>query len=125
MNNEILDMRKHNFKESTVWQKARQLVIDVYKITKFFPYDEKYALTSQVKRSVVSIPSNIAEVAGMGTKKDFAHFLNISYGSANELESQLINTIDLKFINKEQLKEVYNLLMKVQKMIYTFQKTLR
>jgi len=125
VNNEILDMRKHNFKKSTVWQKTRQLVIDVYKITKFFPYDKKYALTSQVKRSVVSIPSNIAEVAGMGTKKDFSHFLDISYGSANELESQLINTIDLKFINKEQLKEVYNLLMKVQKMIYTFQKTLR
>jgi len=118
-------MRKHNFKELTVWQKARQLVIDVYKITKFFPDDEKYALTSQVKRSVVSIPSNIAEGAGRGTEKDFAHFLDISYGSANELESQLINAIDLEFINKEQLKEVYNLLMEVQKMIYTFQKTLR
>jgi len=118
-------MRKHNFKELKVWQKARKLVVDVYKITKYFPEEEKYALTSQVKRSVVSISSNIAEGAGRGTEKDFAHFLDISYGSANELESQLINAIDLEFINKEQLTQVYSLLMEVQKMIYTFQNTLR
>ena len=67
-------MSRHNFKELKVWQKARTLVVDVYKITKYFPEEEKYALTSQVKRSVVSISSNIAEGSGRGTEKDFVIF---------------------------------------------------
>jgi len=118
-------MSKHNFKELKVWQKARVLVVNIYEITKLFPLEEKYALTSQIKRSVVSISSNIAEGAGRGTNKDFAHFLDIAYASSTELESQLINAVDLEFINKERLKEVYNLLIEVQKMIYTFQNKLK
>ena len=118
-------MVKHNFKELLVWQKARQLVVETYKITACFPDNEKYALTSQVNRSVVSISSNIAEGAGRNTNKDFAHFLDVSLGSSYELESQLINAVDLGFAKKEHVKEVYLLLTEVQKMIVGFQKTLR
>lgn len=118
-------MSTHNFKQLKVWQKARAIVVDVYKITKLFPDDEKYALISQIKRSVVSISSNIAEGAGRGTDKDFAHFLDFAYGSSFELESQLINAVDLGFVNKDELINVYNLLQEVQKMIYVFQKKLK
>ncbi len=117
-------MGGHNFKELKVWQKARKLVVDIYKITKFFPEDEKYALTSLVKRSVVSIPSNIAEGAGRGTNKDFAHFLDYAYGSALELESQLINAVDLEFVTKEQIYKEYSLLMEIRKMLHSFNNTL-
>jgi four helix bundle protein len=118
-------MGKHNFKELKVWQKARQLVVEIYKISSCFPANEKYSLTSQINRSAVSVSSNIAEGAGRNTQKDFAHFLDVSLGSSYELESQLINAVDLAFVNKEQVKEVYLLLNEVQKMIVGFQKTLR
>lgn len=118
-------MTKHNFKELIVWQKARILVVDVYKITRSFPSEEKYALTSQIKRSVISISSNIAEGAGRSTDKDFAHFLDIALGSSNELESQIINATDLEFVSKENIKDVYNLIIEVQKLIYGFQKKFR
>ena len=118
-------MTKHNFKELIVWQKARTLVVDVYRLTKSFPNEEKYALTSQIKRSVISISSNIAEGAARNTDKDFAHFLDIALGSSNELESQIINVTDLKFVVKNDVKDVYNLIIEVQKLIYGFQKTIR
>ena len=118
-------MGKHNFKELIVWQKARVLVVEVYKITRNFPEEEKYALTSQIKRSVISIPSNIAEGAGRNTEKDFSHFLDIALGSANELESQIINATDLEFISKNEVVNIYNMIVEVQKLIYSFQKKIK
>lgn len=118
-------MGKHNFKELIVWQKARLLVVEIYKITAKFPASEKYSLTSQINRSVVSISSNIAEGAGRNTNKDFAHFLDIALGSSYELESQLINANDILFVSEKDIKEVYSLLNEVQKLTVGFQKTLR
>jgi len=80
----------HNFKDLKVWQKSMDLAIDIYKATSLFPRDEKFGLVSQIKRCSVSIPSNIAEGSGRGSDKEFNHFLNISQGSAFELETQLI-----------------------------------
>ena len=80
----------NKFKELKVWQKSIQIVIKIYSITMNFPNDEIYGITSQIRRCAVSIPSNIAEGAGRGTKKDFSHFLNIAKGSTFELSSLTI-----------------------------------
>lgn len=115
----------HNFKEIIAWEKSRDLVVNVYKLTRKFPSDEKFALTSQVKRAAVSISSNIAEGAGRKTNKDFARFLDISLGSAYELESQLINAKDLDFITKNEYNIIYKQLSEVQKLINGFLSSLR
>lgn len=83
-------MKKHNFKEIKIWQEALLLVKDVYLLTANFPKEEKYGLTSQINRSAVSIPSNIAEGSGHTSNKEFVRFLEIAISSSYELETQLI-----------------------------------
>ncbi len=96
----------HNFRELKIWQKGRTLVKDVYELTTFLPKEETFGLTSQIKRSVISIPSNIAEGAGRGSDKDFNRFLDIAYGSCFELETQLILCVDLTYISEELFESV-------------------
>ena len=79
-----------DFKELRVWQQAMDLVDRCYETTDGFPHHERYGLTSQVRRSAVSVASNIAEGCGRGTPREFARFLQIAYGSACELETQLL-----------------------------------
>ena len=79
-----------SYKDLIVWQKAIQLVILIYKITEQFPKEELYGLTSQIRRSAISVPSNIAEGTGRSTRKDYKQFARIALGSVNELETQLI-----------------------------------
>ncbi len=96
----------HNFRELKIWQRSMDFVVQVYKITKEFPAEEKYGLISQQRRSAVSIPSNISEGAGRGTNPQFKHFLEISMGSCNELITQieLSNRLkNLSLLNKEIL----------------------
>lgn len=78
-----------SYKELTVWQRAMELVAAVYKLTNYFPKEEMYGLTAQIRRSAVSIPANIAEGRCRGTKKDYLQFLRIAYGSGAELETHL------------------------------------
>ena len=80
----------HNFKDLEVWQKSIVLCKQIYLLGEKIPRDQKYSRTDQIQRCAVSIPSNIAEGAGRGTKKSFAHFIQISLGSSFELETQLI-----------------------------------
>lgn len=87
-----------NFRELEVWKDARKLVKEVYLLTKSLPETEKYGLISQINRCVVSIPANIAEGSAKYSQKDFVRFLQISLGSAYELESHLILCADLEFI---------------------------
>jgi len=87
-----------NFRELEVWKDSRKLVKDVYLITKSLPETEKYGLTSQINRCAISIPANIAEGSAKYSQKDFVRFLQISLGSAYELESHLIICSDLDFI---------------------------
>ncbi len=115
----------HNFKELKVWQISRQLVKDVYELTTQFPSEEKYGLISQIRRCVVSIPTNISEGCGRNTDKDFAHFLNISLGSAYELETLLMLSLDLKLISEEQLEPIQFKISEIQKMTFGLIKTLR
>ena len=79
-----------SFKDLLVWQRSMELVKEVYKITRKFPRSEEFALSSQLRRAAVSIPSNIAEGSKRGTQKDFLQFLRIAAGSSAELETQLL-----------------------------------
>lgn len=78
-----------SYKELLVWQRAMELVVEVYKLTELFPRDEKYGLAIQMQRAAVSIPSNIAEGYRRSHRKEYAQFLSIAFGSAAELETQI------------------------------------
>ena len=107
-------------------KKGIKIVVLVYKLTKEFPKEEIYAITSQLKRAIVSIPSNIAEGFGRQTDKSFNHFLNISRGSLNEIESQLIIAKELEFILDNNLfNEIMFLIEEESKMINAFSKNLK
>ena len=92
-----------NYKELNVWQKSYKLCLHIYKVTKRFPKDEMYGLTSQIRRSAVSIPSNIAEGYGRKTTLEYVRFLYIAYGSVCELETQTMISGDLGYVGKERL----------------------
>lgn len=109
----------NNYKQLTVWKKSMDLVERVYAITKAFPEEEKFGLISQIQRSAVSIPSNIAEGAGRNSDKEFRNFLGIANGSANELSTQLLLSIRIGYVKERDLKEVFNLLVEVQKMNFS------
>jgi len=107
-----------NFKELKVWQKAYQLCLDLYSITKIFPNEEKYGLSSQMRRASISIPANIAEGYGRRTIPDYVRCLYIAYGSTCELETQILLSADLNYLNEadqnillEKTKEVERMLM--------------
>lgn len=104
-----------SFKELVVWQKAIDLVLEIYKITSLLPKTELYTLSSQMKRSAISIPSNIAEGKKRKTKTDFLHFLRIADSSAAELETQLI--IAQKIYSNINYNMAFSLIEEVQKML--------
>lgn len=105
-----------SFKELIVWQKAMSLVEEVYRLMSFLPANEKYALSDQIRRAVVSIPSNIAEGRGRNSEREFAYFLNIANGSAYELQTQLIICQRLGYIKEEHLTPSFQLCDEVCKM---------
>ena len=104
-------------KNLIVYQKSKQLVIDIYKLLETFPDAERFALCNQIRRAVVSIPSNIAEGMGRVSDKDQAHFLNIAYGSVMETYAQLDIAHDLGYINDEIFNKLENEIEEVSKMI--------
>lgn len=108
----------HNFKDLKVWQKSIDLAVDIYRAMSSYPNEEKYGLVSQMKRCSVSIPSNIAEGSGRGTNKDFKRFLDISQGSAFELETQLIISQRLALIEAETANELIAKTTEIQKMLF-------
>lgn len=107
-------------KDLKVWQESMDLVIEIYKITNHFPKEELYALTSQIKRSALSIPSNISEGAGRKGKAEYCRFLYISLGSASELETQIEIAYRLNFIDdisnlESKIRFIKNMLSKLIK----------
>ncbi len=93
----------HNFKELNVWKLSMQLSKTIFTVTRTFPSEEKFILTSQIMLSAISIPSNIAEGSGRKSDKDFHHFLTISLGSSFELETQIILAQDFNYIDEAVL----------------------
>src|SRR5438093_978731 len=92
-----------NFKELIAWQKAMDLTQQVYKITNKFPAFEQFCLTFQIRKSAISVPSNIAEGQGRGTTRDFMHFLSIAMGSLQELETQVLLAGRLLYLEPDSL----------------------
>jgi len=115
----------HHFKELNVWQKSIQLATDIYDLTSNYPNQETYGLTSQIRRCTISISSNIAEGAGRFSKKEFRHFLNIAYGSSFELETQLIISKNLKYVDDDSFETLNNKITDVQKMLYKLIKSIK
>lgn len=106
-----------NYKELKVWQKAYKLCLEVYRVSSGFPKDERFGLTSQIRKSAVSVPSNIAEGYGRKTKPDYIKFLYIAYGSICELETQIMLSGDLNYIDKAFFNETMKATNEVERML--------
>lgn len=115
----------HRFEDLKIWQKAMDVVEHTYIASENFPNEEKYSLTSQLRRSAVSIPSNIAEGAGRNTNGEFNQFLGIANGSSFELLTQLYLSKRLNLITEEKVRPIINEVIEVTKMTYSLQKTLK
>ena len=107
----------YSFEKLIVWQEAKKLVADVYNLLDSFPKFEKYALCDQIRRAIVSVPSNIAEGSGRKSLKEQIHFLEISYGSLMESYNQLLIAIDLNYITEESVEAIKPSIDAVAKMI--------
>ncbi|WP_262922048.1 four helix bundle protein [Hymenobacter cellulosivorans] len=116
---------RHRFRELKIWQKAMLITKLTYQCSAAFPSDERFGLTSQIRRAAVSIPSNIAEGSGRGSTKDFSQFLSIATGSAYELETQLILAAEFGYLDETRLQSVLDELAELQRMLYGFQKSLQ
>jgi four helix bundle protein len=105
------------FEKLEVWQKSRLLVKIVYRVTQSFPTEERYGLTSQLRRASVSVSSNIAEGSTRWSKKDKARFYEIAYGSLIEVMNQLILSTDLGFLNDEELDVIKPQIAEISRML--------
>ena len=114
----------YTFKDIKVWQKAHELVLEIYKVTKTFPNSEKYGLTSQLRRSAASVATNIVEGYKRRTSKDFAHFLNMADGSLEETKYHLLLAYDLGYVNRSSYECLSALADEVGRMLYGFQRKL-
>lgn len=114
----------NKYKELTIWKKSMELTKVIYTLTDKFPKDEKFGIISQMRRSSISIVSNIAEGAGRESKKEFCHFLSISNGSSYELQTQLIVAEDIEIVAPEKIKQAIDLIDEIQKMNFALRKKL-
>ena len=112
------------FRDLKVWQKAMALVTEVYQVSKCFPSEEMYGLTSQIRRSAVSIPSNIAEGYGRNATNDYIRFLRISIGSLYELETQLEISLNLGYLNSEHFERIHGACREVERMLTSLARSL-
>jgi len=113
-----------NYKELKVWQRSYQLCLEIYRITKKFPNEERYGLTSQIRRTAVSVPSNIAEGYGRKTTPEYIRFLYIAYGSNCELETQILLSGHLGYIETGKLEMLQEGIGEVERMLKALIKSL-
>lgn len=118
-------MKSSNYKELKVWQKAMDLTVEVYKLVKHLPKEETYALSDQMHRAVVSIPSNIAEGQGRNSDKEFIQFLSIARGSLWELETQIEICLRIGYIDQNLTTTIYNLIAEISKMLNALSNSLK
>ena len=114
-----------DFRQLKVWEESHQLTLEIYRITKNFPKDELFALTNQMRRATVSIPSNIAEGCGRGSNKEYAQFLQFAMGSASELDYQFLLSKDLGYIDLETYRKVNDKVDKVKRQLAMLLKRVR
>jgi len=118
-------MNVKSYRDLVVWQKSMILVTEIYLCTRFFPKEEIYGLTSQLKRAVVSIPSNIAEGHGRNSTKEYIHFLSIAYGSLMEVETQLQIAVNLKFMEQSEANKMFQATAEIGRMINGLSRSLK
>lgn len=106
-----------DFRSLNVWEKGHKITVSIYKLTQSFPKEEMYGLTSQIRRASTSIPTNIAEGCGRGSDADFARFLQMSFGSANETEYLLLLCFELGYISEENYIELNISIQEIKKML--------
>ncbi|GGF11970.1 four helix bundle protein [Flavobacterium limi] len=114
-----------HFRKILVWQKSISLVTKIYKVTRTFPKEETFGLTSQIRRSSVSIPSNIAEGSGRESTKDFLRFLYISLGSIFEMQTQLEIAKNIIYITEEEFNNLYEDSREIERMLASLIKKLK
>ena len=114
----------NNFRGLIVWQKSHELTMEIYKLTSFFPSDEKFGLVSQMRRAAYSIPANIVEGHSRKSKKEFLQFLNIAKGSLEELRYFIILCSDLHYIMEDDTKRLEKESSEVSKLLFGFTKSL-
>jgi four helix bundle protein len=107
---------KH-YKDLLVWQKGMNLVKSIYALTAMFPREERYGLTSQLRRAAVSVPSNIADGQARQSTKEFLQFISHAEGSLAELETQLLLSVDLAFVQKNEISAALQEIDELQKML--------
>jgi len=117
-------MGMHNYRDLKIWQRSMDLAVNVYMIVETFPKEEKYGLSAQIKRSAVSIPSNISEGAGRGSNKQFKYFLEVAMGSNNELQTQLELAVRFNYISQQTTELIIDEASQVYKMTLAFYNTL-
>lgn len=115
-------MKTHH--DLDVWKKSILLVTEIYKVTESYPKSELYGLTNQIRRAAVSIPSNIAEGAARTSTKEFSQFLSIALGSVSELETQLIVSHNLGFLENTDLDSLIDQIVTIRKMIIGLKKSI-
>lgn len=113
-----------NYKDLIVWQKSMNLVVEIYKLVKLLPKEETYALSDQMRRAVVSIPSNIAEGYGRNSTRDYIKFLKVARGSCFELETQLQACVLVDYLSEEDAKVSFGFLDEIIKMLNALVKKL-
>jgi len=114
-----------DFRNLKVWEKAHNFTLTIYNVTKTFPKEELYGLTSQIRRACSSIPANIAEGCGRRGETELARFLQIAMGSASELEYHLLLSRDLKFLNRSEHDRLEGEVTEIKRMLATFIKKLK
>jgi len=114
-----------NYKKLNVWDESHSLLLAIYKSSLKLPSDEKFNLTSQIRRSATSIPCNIVEGCSRETQKSKANFIQIAYSSSNELEYQILILKDLGYLSEEDFSSLQKQITKVKKMLFVFLKKIR
>ena len=109
-----------DFRKLKVWERAHYFTLQVYRIKKTYPSDERFGLTSQICRAAASIPTNIAEGCGRESEQELARFMSIAAGSASEVEYQLLLAFDLSYIQKETYNEMNRQVNEIKKMLNRF-----
>lgn len=113
------------FRDLSIWQKAMNLVTNTYQITEKFPKEELFGLTSQIRRSAISLPSNIAEGYGRDSNKELLRFINIAIGSLFEFQTQIEIAKNINYLNENEFKNLYEETRELEAMIISFSKRLK
>jgi four helix bundle protein len=118
------ELNKYSYKTLNVYQDAKKFVVDVYKLLKTFPSEERYALCDQIRRAAISVTSNITEGTSRFSKKEKAHFLEIAYASLMEVDSQLDISVELEYISLEEYKSIHGQVCAISRQLSALRTTI-